>query len=73
MGTVHERIIDSFPGIIPAALGNIIGGSLFCGGYYWYLHLFREAPVLVDGKDYEDSMHKLSLEEKGSSHGRSEV
>ncbi|CAG8378861.1 unnamed protein product [Penicillium salamii] len=26
-------------GIIPTLLGNIIGGGLFCGTYYWYMQL----------------------------------
>ncbi|KAJ5142435.1 uncharacterized protein N7515_001222 [Penicillium bovifimosum] len=26
-------------GIIPALLGNIIGGGIFCGTYYWYMYL----------------------------------
>jgi formate/nitrite transporter len=40
-------------GIIPAGLGNIIGGALFCGGYYWWMYLFQEPPVRVDGLTYE--------------------
>lgn len=27
-----------FANLIPATLGNIIGGALFVGGLYWYLH-----------------------------------
>lgn len=40
-------------GIIPAGIGNIIGGALFCGGYYWWMYLFMEPPVKVDGLAYE--------------------
>ncbi|KAH6886782.1 Formate/nitrite transporter-domain-containing protein [Thelonectria olida] len=39
-------------GIIPAALGNIIGGSLFCGTFYWYMYLLDEPPMKIDGAEY---------------------
>ncbi|KAJ5683576.1 formate/nitrite transporter family protein [Penicillium macrosclerotiorum] len=26
-------------GIIPTLIGNILGGALFCGTYYWYMYL----------------------------------
>ncbi|KAK5036864.1 hypothetical protein LTR13_005244 [Exophiala sideris] len=40
-------------GIIPAGLGNIVGGFLFVGAYYWYQYLaFLPAPV-IDGIAYE--------------------
>ena len=38
--------------MIPAALGNILGGSLFCGVYYWYMYLAWDGPVKVDGGEY---------------------
>ncbi|KAL9107731.1 MAG: hypothetical protein Q9227_007446 [Pyrenula ochraceoflavens] len=38
---------------IPAGLGNIIGGAIFCGGYYYGMYLFQEDPVIVDGEAYE--------------------
>ena len=44
-------------GIIPAGLGNIIGGALFCGGYYWWMYLVSEPPVAVDGYIYERMPH----------------
>src|SRR6201999_2196670 len=40
-------------GIIPAGLGNIVGGALFCGAYYWWMYLFMEEPIVVDGTVYE--------------------
>ncbi|KAF2661329.1 putative formate/nitrite transporter [Lophiostoma macrostomum CBS 122681] len=39
-------------GIIPALLGNIIGGGLFVASVYWYLHLQGEPPVMIDGVEY---------------------
>ncbi|KAF4464656.1 formate transporter [Fusarium albosuccineum] len=40
-------------GIIPATLGNILGGGLFCGLYYWYMYLLMEDPVKIDGVEYQ--------------------
>ncbi|KAK0749079.1 Formate/nitrite transporter-domain-containing protein [Schizothecium vesticola] len=40
-------------GIIPVAIGNMLGGALFVGGYYWYMYLGFQEPVLVDGIGYE--------------------
>lgn len=39
-------------GIIPAALGNIIGGAVFCGGYYYWMYIFRQPEIAVDGTYY---------------------
>lgn len=43
------------PGIIPSALGNIIGGGLMIGVYYWWIYLFMEAPVAVDSVTFTPS------------------
>lgn len=40
-------------GIIPAALGNVLGGGLFVAAYYWYMYLCMEAPVKIDGVEYQ--------------------
>lgn len=40
-------------GIVPAGLGNIVGGALFCGMYYWWMFVFREPPIPVDGVYYD--------------------
>ncbi|KAH9208026.1 Formate/nitrite transporter-domain-containing protein [Leptodontidium sp. 2 PMI_412] len=48
-------------GIIPAGLGNIIGGALFCGGYYWWMYLFMEPPVKVDGVDYQEHVEGFGM------------
>ncbi|KAK1828637.1 hypothetical protein QBC39DRAFT_358721 [Podospora conica] len=39
-------------GIIPVTIGNMVGGALFVGGYYWYMYLGFQPPVLVDGMGY---------------------
>ncbi|KAF5643421.1 formate transport [Fusarium tjaetaba] len=60
-------------GMIPATVGNIIGGGMFVGVYYWYMYLFGEDPVKVDGVEYQgpqvDShmhMHFLANRNKGN-------
>ncbi|KAF2756314.1 Formate/nitrite transporter [Pseudovirgaria hyperparasitica] len=40
-------------GIIPAFLGNLVGGALFCGGYYWWMYLAFQPEVEVDGVKYQ--------------------
>ncbi|KAJ4168739.1 hypothetical protein NW754_010667 [Fusarium falciforme] len=36
-------------GMIPALFGNILGGSLCCGVYFWWIFLASEDPVDNDG------------------------
>lgn len=39
--------------MIPALLGNIVGGGVFVGVVYWYLYLaMAKDEVIIDGKDY---------------------
>jgi formate/nitrite transporter len=40
-------------GILPALLGNIIGGALFVGGYYWYQYLQGQSMILIDGIPFQ--------------------
>lgn len=35
--------------LIPALIGNIVGGALLVGVFFWYLYLAGEGPVSVDG------------------------
>lgn len=49
----NEYADKSVQGIIPALIGNIIGGGLFVGVWYWYLHLSSNGPVSIDGLYYE--------------------
>ncbi|CAG9953523.1 unnamed protein product [Clonostachys rosea f. rosea IK726] len=37
-----------YKGMIPALLGNIIGGSLFCGVYFWWMYLVTESTMGAD-------------------------
>jgi hypothetical protein len=40
-------------GIVPSLLGNIVGGGLFVGVLYWYLHLQGQDDILIDGHRYQ--------------------
>ncbi|ORY67424.1 Formate/nitrite transporter [Pseudomassariella vexata] len=39
-------------GIIPSLLGNIIGATIFGGGYYYYMHILGAEDIYVDGAPY---------------------
>jgi len=43
-------------GIIPALIGNIVGGALFCSVYFWYMHLM-EVETLPFFKQKQDESH----------------
>ncbi|KAJ5894992.1 Formate/nitrite transporter [Penicillium taxi] len=52
-------------GIVPALLGNIIGGALFSGTYYWYMYLlsFDSLPIVRRRKtDSETERNPTDLE-----------
>ncbi|KAK0624871.1 Formate/nitrite transporter, partial [Bombardia bombarda] len=40
-------------GIIPAGLGNIIGGAGFCGAYYYCMHLHGAPEIKIDGTSHQ--------------------
>lgn len=53
-------------GIIPAGLGNIVGGGLFVACLFWYLHLQGEPQVAIDGIYYDQiPAQELHLAERG--------
>ncbi|KAG4438814.1 hypothetical protein IFR05_005705 [Cadophora sp. M221] len=56
--TVGYYILKS---MIPALLGNIIGGGLFCGAVYWYLFL--------EGEEVKIHFDEMGDERKGSAFG----
>jgi hypothetical protein len=31
----------------------MIGGAIFCGGYYWWMYIFAEPEIQVDGVYFE--------------------
>jgi len=35
-------------GIIPVLMGNMIGGALFCGGYYYMMYAWRQDIVMEE-------------------------
>ncbi|KAL2069925.1 hypothetical protein VTL71DRAFT_14604 [Oculimacula yallundae] len=58
-------------GIIPALIGNIIGGALMVGAFFYYLHLSGENPVLIDGAPFvhPSKIHDTDPIATGSWHG----
>ncbi|KAH7113706.1 Formate/nitrite transporter [Dactylonectria estremocensis] len=52
-------------GMIPTLFGNILGGSLFCGAYFWWMYLAVEAPKVPrnvdDGYQEHDVDHGLGI------------
>jgi hypothetical protein len=47
-------------GVLPALLGNILGGGLFVALLYWYLHLQGQEEVAIDGIYFEPAERKSS-------------
>lgn len=46
--------------MIPALIGNIIGGGFFVGVVYWYMFLTGEStPIPIDGSIFEDDEKPL--------------
>jgi len=49
--------------MIPAALGNILGGSLFVAVVYWYLFLIGDTnPITIDGDNFSIGDRPLTHE-----------
>lgn len=55
-----------FSGIIPAGLGNIVGGALFCGVYYYWMFIFREPEINIDGVYYQEKLEEGTLPTQSS-------
>jgi hypothetical protein len=47
--------------MIPAALGNIVGGSVFVAVVYWYLFLVGDTSEIVIDGDYWDVQSRSSI------------
>lgn len=58
--------------MIPALIGNIIGGGLFVGVVYWYLHLSSEPAVAIDGVYFEGGKSPLIIGKPAQSESHSE-
>ncbi|KAJ5129074.1 hypothetical protein N7448_002785 [Penicillium atrosanguineum] len=41
-------------GIIPTLIGNILGGAIFCGTYYWYMYLLNFDDLAIAGNKKTD-------------------
>jgi hypothetical protein len=58
-----------YKGIIPVLLGNIVGGALFCGCYYYMMYCFKQPNVIFDNppiqkKDLEQGLQHEPQGEK---------
>lgn len=80
--SVHSAsvaVLTILLGIIPAALGNMVGGALFCGMYYWWMFSCGAEPIHVDGVYYDGHLatptpmawRRGAGEKNEQSHGRS--
>lgn len=58
--------------LIPALIGNIIGGALFVGMAYWYLHATGAGPIAVDGALYAADQQELLGQDSTPSEGSTE-
>lgn len=58
--------------LIPALIGNIIGGALFVGMAYWYIHTTGEGPIAVDGALFPADQQPLMGQNGASSVGSAE-
>jgi len=49
--------------MIPALLGNIVGGGVFVGVVYWYLYITGESgPIVIDGDYFGDEAELLGVD-----------
>lgn len=44
-------------GVVPALLGNIVGGGLFCGTFLWFLYLQGQEAPEIDGLSWHAYQH----------------
>ena len=62
----------AWKGIIPALIGNIVGGALFVGAYYWYQYL-QGAEVAVNGAAFGGEVFGGGVELGRKRHGDEET
>ncbi|KAJ5646366.1 Formate/nitrite transporter [Penicillium lividum] len=53
-------------GIIPALIGNIIGGGVFCGTYYWYMYLLDLNSLSIPGLNRGGNEARVENQERFS-------
>ncbi|KAJ5374414.1 hypothetical protein N7517_006420 [Penicillium concentricum] len=55
-------------GIIPTLLGNIIGGGVFCGTYYWYMYLLdlNTLPLYGEKRTRSSSLNSVLSSDRTS-------
>lgn len=47
-----------YKGIIPVLLGNIVGGGLFCGGYYYMMYSWRQPEPLLGAPPAQEDVEQ---------------
>lgn len=52
---VHD--LSSRTGLIPATLGNLVGGAGFTGLYLWWFYIVGQPHLKIDGTGYESDQH----------------
>ncbi|CAG7989000.1 unnamed protein product [Penicillium nalgiovense] len=67
LGAPHITIpLYIWKGIIPTILGNIIGGGVFCGTYYWYMYLvdLNTLPLYDEERSRSNSLKSASCSDR---------
>jgi formate/nitrite transporter FocA (FNT family) len=49
----------SCTGLIPATLGNLVGGAGFAGLYLWWFYIVDQPQLRIDGTEYESDHHRV--------------
>ncbi|KAK1757887.1 Formate/nitrite transporter-domain-containing protein [Echria macrotheca] len=57
-------------GIIPAGLGNILGGAVFCGAYYYWMFVFQQPETSIDGTYFQAELEEGRLPRTTSRNNR---
>ncbi|KAK4454544.1 Formate/nitrite transporter [Podospora aff. communis PSN243] len=68
LGTPNLTIgLYIWKGMVPVALGNLIGGTIFVGGFYYYMFVWGEPDIAVDGAYYTARLEEGNLDTSTSS------
>ncbi|KAK4216448.1 formate nitrite transporter family protein [Rhypophila decipiens] len=60
-------------GIIPSCIGNIIGGALFCGAYFFWFFIYREGEIMVDGTYYNQPQPPATAASDAAEKGQGDI
>lgn len=62
-----------YKGIIPVLLGNIVGGGLFCGGFYYMMFSWRQSDALLEAPPVQDDVEQGLQQKRPAEKGKSSV